>query len=206
MTFPLNFFIAAFAGALATSLLALPLWRKWCLRTHLVDDPGYRKIHPAAVPLAGGFAVLTGILLPLAAGAFFLKLGIINISASAAIAHGVGRRALELAVLALGAIAITLLGWLDDKHELKALPKFIGQILIAVLVASACKRITLFVHSDAFSYAVTILWLLAVINAFNFMDNMNGLCAGLGALGAFFLALIAAAKGEYLVAITGFLM
>ena len=41
------------------------------------------------------------------------------------------------AVLALGAVAITILGWLDDKHELKALPKFIGQILIAVAVAAA---------------------------------------------------------------------
>ena len=90
--------------------------------------------------------------------------------------------------IALGAVAITLLGWLDDRHELKALPKFVGQFLIAVLVAAACKRITLFVHSDVFSYAITILWVLTVINAFNFMDNMNGLCAGLGAIGAFIFA------------------
>jgi UDP-GlcNAc:undecaprenyl-phosphate/decaprenyl-phosphate GlcNAc-1-phosphate transferase len=130
----------------------------------------------------------------------------VKITAANAIVHGLDRRALELLVLALGAIAITFLGWLDDKHELKALPKFIGQILIAVAVAAACKRITLFVHSEIFSYAITILWVLTVINAFNFMDNMNGLCAGLGAIGAFFFALIAAAHGEYLVAITGFLM
>ena len=206
MTFPFNFFIAAFAGALATSLVALPLWRKWCLRTNLVDDPGHRKIHDSPIPLAGGFAVLTGILLPLATGAILLKLGVVNISSASAIVHGLDRRALELVVLALGAVAITLLGWLDDKHELKALPKFIGQILIAVAVAAACKRITLFVPSEVFSYAVTVLWLLTVINAFNFMDNMNGLCAGLGAIGAFQFALIAAAKGEYLVAITGCLM
>ena len=108
--------------------------------------------------------------------------------------------------IAFGAVAITILGWLDDKHELKPLPKFIGQFLIAVAVAVACKRITLFVHSDVFSYAITILWLLTVINAFNFMDNMNGLCAGLGAIGALLFAIIAAANGEYLVAITGFLM
>jgi UDP-GlcNAc:undecaprenyl-phosphate GlcNAc-1-phosphate transferase len=206
MTFPFNFFIAAFAGALATSLLALPLWRKWCLRTNLVDDPGHRKTHDAPVPLAGGFAVLTGILLPLGVGAVLLKLGIVKISAASAIVHGLDRRAIELVVLALGAVAITLLGWLDDKHELKALPKFIGQILIAIAVAAACKRITLFVPSEVFSYGVTILWLLTVINAFNFMDNMNGLCTGLGAIGAFQFAFIAAAKGEYLVAITGFLM
>jgi UDP-GlcNAc:undecaprenyl-phosphate GlcNAc-1-phosphate transferase len=206
VNFPFNFFAAAFAGAFLTTLLALPLWRKWCLRTNLVDDPGHRKIHHTPVPLAGGFAVLTGILLPLGTGAVLLKLGIVKISSANAIIHGLDRRAIELAVLAGGAIAITILGWLDDKHELKALPKFIGQIVIAIAVAAACKRITLFVHSDIFSYAITILWLLTVINAFNFMDNMNGLCAGVGAIGAFIFALIAAAHGEYLVAITGFLM
>jgi UDP-GlcNAc:undecaprenyl-phosphate GlcNAc-1-phosphate transferase len=206
LNFPFNFFIAAFLGAFATSLLALPLWRKWCLRTNLVDDPGHRKIHSSPIPLAGGFAVLTGILLPLAVGAILLKLGIVKISSAGLIVHGIDRRAIELAVLAFGAVAITILGWLDDKHELKALPKFIGQFLIALLVAAASKRITLFVHSEVFSYAITILWLLTVINAFNFMDNMNGLCAGIGAIGAFIFAFIAATNGEYLVAITGFLM
>jgi len=206
VSFPFNFFLAAFAGAFLTTLLALPLWRKWCLRVNLVDDPGARKIHDKPIPLAGGLAALTGILLPLFAGAILLKLRIVNISSTNLIVHGLDRRALELAVIAFGAIAITFLGWLDDKHELKPLPKFAGQFLIALLVAIACKRITLFVPSLFFSYAITIVWLLTVINAFNFMDNMNGLCAGLGAIGAFIFALIAAANGEYLVAITGFLM
>lgn len=206
MDFPFNFFAAAFLGAWLTSLLTLPLWRKWCLRIGLVDDPGHRKIHDAPVPLAGGLAVLAGILLPLVAGALWLKLGWDRPSAAGLIIHGMDRRALELAVLAGGAIAITALGALDDRHELKALPKFIGQILISIIVASACKRITLFVPSEVFSYSVTVLWLLAVINAFNFMDNMNGLCAGVGAIGALIFALLAASKGEYLVAITGFLV
>src|SRR6185369_1616445 len=47
----------------------------------------------------------------------------------------------------------------------------------------------------------TILWILTVINAFNFMDNMNGLCAGLGAVGSWCFAIIAAGNGQYLVAI-----
>jgi UDP-GlcNAc:undecaprenyl-phosphate/decaprenyl-phosphate GlcNAc-1-phosphate transferase len=205
VTFPFNFYFAAFAGAFLTTLLALPLWRKWCARTNLVDNPGERKIHDAPVPLAGGFAVLTGMLLPLAAGAIFLKLGMVKISSASLIVHGINRRAAELGVIAFGAVAITVLGWLDDKHELKPLPKFAGQFLIALLVAIACKRITLFVPSLAFSYAVTILWLLTVINAFNFMDNMNGLCAGLGAIGALLFAFIAAVEGEYLVALIAFL-
>ena len=206
MSFPFNFFLAAFAGALLTTLLALPFWRRWCLRTNLVDDPGQRKIHDTPVPLAGGFAVLTGILLPLVLGAGFIKFGIVKISFANLIAHGLERRGLELAAIAFGAVAITILGWLDDKHELKPLPKFVGQFLIALLVAVACKRITLFVHSEVFSYAITILWLLTVMNAFNFMDNMNGLCAGLGAIGALLFAIIAATNGEYLVALMGFLM
>ena len=206
MTFPFNYFLAAFAGAFLTTLLALPLWRKWCLRVNLVDDPGQRKIHDAPVPLAGGFAVLTGILVPLAVGAIILKVGVNIATLTSPITHGLERRALELAALALGAIAITMLGWLDDKHELRPLPKFVGQFLIALLVATACKRITLFVPNIYFSYTITILWLLTVINAFNFMDNMNGLCGGLGAIGAFQFAIIAAAHGEYLVAIIGFLM
>jgi UDP-GlcNAc:undecaprenyl-phosphate GlcNAc-1-phosphate transferase len=206
LNFPDNFYLTALAGAFFTTLLALPLWRKWCLRTNLVDDPGHRKIHSSPIPLAGGLAVLTGILLPLATGAILLKLCIVNISSAGLITHGINRRALELGVIAFGAVAITFLGWLDDKHELKALPKFAGQFLIALLVAVASKRITLFVPSEIFSYAITIFWLLTVINAFNFMDNMNGLCAGVGAIGAVLFTIIAARDGEYLVALTGFLM
>jgi UDP-GlcNAc:undecaprenyl-phosphate GlcNAc-1-phosphate transferase len=206
MPFPYNFFSATFVCAFLAALLSLPLWRKWCLRMNLVDDPGERKIHDQSTPLAGGYAVLTGILLPLALGAVLVKFGILKVPSANAIAHGFERRGVELAAIAAGAIAITILGWLDDKHELKALPKFAGQFLVAILVAVACKRITLFVPNVMFSYVITVLWLLTVMNAFNFMDNMNGLCTGVGAIGGFLFALIAAADGEYLVALAGFLI
>ena len=206
MSFPFNFFLAAFSGAFLTTVLALPCLRQWCLRIKLVDDPGHRKIHAAPVPLAGGLAVLAGLLLPMAIGAILVKTGSSGLAQTGPLAHGLERRGLEIAAIALGAIAMVVLGVLDDKHELKPLPKFIGQLFIAALVAVACKRITLFVPSVAFSYAVTILWVLTVVNAFNFMDNMNGLCAGLGAIGAWQFAVIAAADGEYLVATMAFLM
>ena len=50
------------------------------------------------------------------------------------------------------------------------------------------------------SYGVTVLWILTVISAVNILDNMNGLCAGLGAIGAAAFAAIAAGQGQYLVA------
>jgi len=206
MVFPFNFYLAAFAGAFLTTWFTLPYWRDWCVRVNLVDDPGRRKIHDAPVPLAGGFAVLTGILTPLVLGALFAASSVENTRVLPPIAYGFSHRALELAAIAFGAIGITGLGWFDDKHELRPLPKFAGQLVIALLVAASGARVTLFVHSLCFSYAVTVLWMLAVINAFNFMDNMNGLCAGLGAIGALLFAILAAAGGQYLVALTGLLM
>src|SRR5512138_2894901 len=98
------------------------------------------------------------------------------------------------------------LGCVDDKYELHPAYKFAGQLLIAMLTAGAGIRITLFVHNPLFSYAVTILWILTVTNAFNFMDNMNGLCAGLGAVAAWCIGLSAMTQVHYLVATTAFLV
>ena len=119
--------------------------------------------------------------------------------------YGLGKRASELAAILLGAGGALLLGWFDDKHELRASTKFAGQALIAALVAFSGARITLFVHNIIFSYAITILWIVTLMNAFNFIDNMNGLCAGLGAIGAAYFAAIAAAEEQYLVALIAFL-
>lgn len=64
-------------------------------------------------------------------------------------------------------------------------------------------RIKLFPHSPlspVLSYGVTVLWILTVVSAVNIMDNMNGLCAGLGVIGAAAFGTIAAGQGQYLVA------
>ena len=200
MTFPLNAYLLALVGAFLASAASLPLWRAWCRRTGLVDDPGERKIHAEPIPLAGGLAVMTGVLVPLLLGLLALKLELLAPQTIAPLQHGVGKRAVQLGAILAGALAMLVLGWLDDKHELRAGPKFAGQIFIAALVAAAGVRITLFVPNLAFSYAVTILWIVTVTNAVNFLDNMNGLCAGLGAIASACFGAIAAAHGQYLVA------
>jgi UDP-GlcNAc:undecaprenyl-phosphate GlcNAc-1-phosphate transferase len=133
------------------------------------------------------------------------RLALLDSDSAFLLQYGLGRRAIELAGIFLGAFGMLWVGWLDDKHELKPRAKFAGQLLIAGLVAATGVRITLFVPNIIFSYAITILWILTVINAFNFMDNMNGLCAGLGAIGACHFAIMAAADGQYLVALIAFL-
>src|SRR5439155_18984446 len=112
----------------------------------------------------------------------------------------------ELAAIFTWALGMLSLSLLDDKHELRPRAKFVGQVLIAATVAIAEVRITLFVPSIIFSYAITIVWILTVVNAFNFIDNMNGLCAGVGAIGAWYFAAVSAGNDQYLVALIAFLI
>ena len=74
MTFPLNAYLLALLSALLTTLLSIPLWRRWCLRAGLIDEPGQRKIHDAPVPLAGGLAIMTGLLVPTLLASLLLHL------------------------------------------------------------------------------------------------------------------------------------
>lgn len=224
MSFPFNLYLLAFVSAGLISGLTMPWWRFWCVRRGLVDDPGHRKIHESPVPLAGGLAVMTGLAVPLLIGVLtvcftFLALkwmapgGAFSIAGALAgvdlntldlMRYGLSRRGLRLLAILLGALGMVILGWLDDKHELSPGIKFWGQLCIATLVAASGIRITLFVESTLFSYLVTVLWILTVTNALNFMDNMNGLCAGLGVIAAWCFAWGAAVHGQYLVALIAF--
>jgi UDP-GlcNAc:undecaprenyl-phosphate GlcNAc-1-phosphate transferase len=177
-----------------------------------MDDPGHRKIHDRPIPLAGGLAVMTGLLVPTIVASVFLLLqghlgrfAILNTNAAFLLMHGLERRHTELGGILIGALGMLVLGILDDRHELKPAMKFTGQFLIALAVTACGVRITLFIPNPILHYAVTILWILTIINAFNFMDNMNGLCAGLGAISSWYFAMIAAGDGQYLVTIVAFL-
>jgi len=201
---PVFYLLIVAAGAL-TTLATLPLWRAWCRRSGHVDDPGARKIHDEAIPLAGGLAVLTGILVPLLLAILVLKLHWLDDGTVDRLSYGFSRRAGQLMAILGGAVGMTFLGWLDDRHELRPALKFAGQFLIAGVVAAAGVRVTLFVPNVVFSFAITIFWILTITNALNFLDNMNGLCAGLGVIAATFFGLKAAALDQYLVASIAFL-
>ncbi len=203
----MNIFLVYPAACLSAALVtaaSVPFWRRWCRRTGAMDDPGHRKIQTIPIPLAGGMAVMTGLVAALLAGAV-AAFASPRSSIAGLFEYGLSVRAIRLLCLTGGAFGMLLIGLRDDKTEMKPLAKFGGQLLVALVVAAAGIRITLFVPSLIFSYGITALWILTVVNAFNFMDNMNGLCAGLGAIGAGWFGLIAAGQGQYLVATMAFL-
>lgn len=205
MKFPFPIYLLAFFGSGLVTALALPLWRKWCWRVDLVDEPGPRKFQAQPIALAGGLAIMTGLLVPLLLLAALWPLNLLGPEVADKIGYGFRARAVQLAAILIGALGMVGLGGLDDQRELRPAAKFAGQLLLALLVTAAGIRITLFVPSVLFSYAVTVLWILTVTNAFNFMDNMNGLCTGLGAIGALLFGLVAALHAQYLVAALAFL-
>jgi UDP-GlcNAc:undecaprenyl-phosphate GlcNAc-1-phosphate transferase len=200
MSFPLNIYLASLLMPFVVSCLTLPLWSRWCLRVGLVDEPGHRKIHDRATPLSGGLAVSTALIVTMVIAFIAVQFGVSSGSEELSLAHGFSRRFWQVGAICLGALAITVLGIFDDRHDLRPLAKFAGQFAVALLVASAGVRITLFVENSVFSFGVTLFWILTLINALNFMDNMNGLCAGLGAIAAFFFGFLAARAEQYLVA------
>lgn len=175
----LTLIIAAVAAFALT-----PLARLASRRLGFLDDPGHRKIHAEPMPLLGGVTVFVAVVVGvLAAG-------------PAELAED-GR---HLAGILGGATLALVLGLVDDRRDLKAAPKLAGQLLIALVAAASGLRMTLFIPVPALQWLLTVLWLVTVMNALNFMDNMDGLCAGVGAICALIFGGIAMAHGQPLAA------
>ena len=170
-----------------------------------MDVPGYRKIHDSPVPLAGGLAVITGLAIPILFVVLCACLGSLPESFAHIVSYGLSNRGWQLAAILVGSIAMLALGMLDDSRDLLPKWKLLGQVIIALAVAASGIRVTMFVDSDIFSYAITVLWILTVTNSVNFQDNMNGLCPGLGIICGWFFAWHAGLEGQYLVATLAFL-
>ncbi len=183
----------------------LPFWRFCCKSIGLMDVPGYRKIHDSPVPLAGGLAVITGLAIPILFVVLCACLGSLPESFAHIVSYGLSNRGWQLAAILVGSIAMLALGMLDDSRDLLPKWKLLGQVIIALAVAASGIRVTMFVDSDIFSYAITVLWILTVTNSVNFQDNMNGLCPGLGIICGWFFAWHAGLEGQYLVATLAFL-
>lgn len=196
-----------FDVSFALALLLTPVFKRLSFQWGFVDEPDVeRKIHTNAMPLLGGCAVFAAF----AANVLFNYLLILPLSSRVNLpfielpdlrlyiggAFSVWRK---LVVLLLGGFLMIALGAYDDKQELKARPKLLGQLFIAAVVWLAGVRITLFMHSQVASFALTVLWIVTITNAMNFLDNMDGLCAGIGLVCSLLFGFIAGIQHQYFV-------
>jgi UDP-GlcNAc:undecaprenyl-phosphate GlcNAc-1-phosphate transferase len=99
-----------------------------------------------------------------------------------------------LGIVSVGAAAIWVLGFIDDRIHLRPLPKLLSQLAIsaAVVLAGVTRPLTPW---PALNMAIAIFWVLAITNAFNLIDNMDGVCAGVTVIIAGCQAAMLVARG-----------
>jgi UDP-GlcNAc:undecaprenyl-phosphate/decaprenyl-phosphate GlcNAc-1-phosphate transferase len=161
------------------ALAALPisfLTIRWLLRTaipqQLVAAPRVDRWHEWSTPLIGGFGILAGLL-----GATGIALAADLVPASAKLGGILG-----------GCAILFVAGLLDDRFRLGPLAKIGAQIGAAALVLVAGVRVEL-VSNPVLATAIGAVWLIAMTNAFNLLDNMDGLAATLAAIACTFFAI-----------------
>ena len=99
----------------------------------------------------------------------------------------------------VAATLIAIIGLIDDHKALPAWVKFGGQAVAFVIAIALGAQVRLPIPLWA-NYLLAFLWLAAITNAVNFLDNMDGLCAGVSAVAAAFILLLAVFNAQYVIA------
>lgn len=195
----LSFVLACVGPAFLLALTLTALVRRWAPRWGLVDRPGPRKVHETVTPLGGGIAIWLAVVIPLAAGSV-VACGCVSplaldrflapeIVADLNIEQFTHRLALLWSILG-AATLLAMVGLIDDCRNLAWWPRLAVQLLVAVGLVAAGVRVTLFLPWPWIGAALTVLWFLVLVNAFNFLDNMDGLSAGIALIATILFASI----------------
>jgi UDP-GlcNAc:undecaprenyl-phosphate GlcNAc-1-phosphate transferase len=197
--------VGAVAPGLVVSWLATSVMRRLAPRMGLVDEPGVRKVHRTRVALGGGVAVFLGVVVPFAIGTALLQ--VVNSAGAdpAAAAwvpdivrlhqQGLNDRIGGLWVLLGCAGILVVLGLLDDRFGLPWPLRLAVELGVALFcVWHQGWQLTAFINLPSagwlVSMALSTVWIVALINSFNMLDNMDGLSAGVAAIASGMLAVV----------------
>ncbi len=174
--------LLAMGLAAVVALASTPLVKALSVKVGAVDVPkDGRRMHNHPIPRMGGLAIFLGFM---AAVLLFVPLDT------------------EKRGMLLGAVIIVVLGMLDDRFALPAMPKFVVQIIAAVIAVMAGNRIDVLSNPNIFSanpvwqlgwlaYPVTVVWIVAITNSVNFIDGLDGLACGVSTISAATMLVIA---------------
>ncbi len=169
-----------FLAAMATALLLTPIAIRVALRLGIVDRPQPHKFHHSPTPYLGGVAVL-GSVFPL----FWAAEAFPSIRKQAIVILG-------------GAVLLGVVGLVDDWRVLKAWPRLASQWAAATGLWAVGIRLSPS-GWEPVDYVLTVLAVMAITNALNLLDNMNGLLSGTAAIAAGFFFVVAVQQGQALV-------
>ena len=190
------FLILTFVVAFAFTFASTPVASRLAYKIGAIDVPkDKRRMHKKPTPRLGGVAIVFGFLVAICC---------------------FGRMTRELAAILVGAAIIFVMGIVDDCKNLDAKFKFLIQIIAALVVMIGGNiRITVFTNPNVFSenpYLIlpwwmsgitTVIWIVFITNAVNFIDGLDGLAAGVSAIMSVSLVFISIRMNEYWVAVVG---
>ncbi|KWX77916.1 glycosyltransferase family 4 protein [Paenibacillus jilunlii] len=192
-------YIAGFVVCMGLALLLTPLVKKFAIKIGATDVPNARKVHTKIMPRLGGLGIFLAFVLGLLA-----VLPIIPYDFTP-------REASFIKALLSGGGLIVLIGALDDRFELSAKVKLLGQIAAACIVVFGFGITVDFVNipfNNTYSsleswiaIPLTIFWIVGVTNAVNLIDGLDGLAAGVSGIAIATIAVMAFLMGNTMVAL-----
>ena len=189
-------YFGLFVASLIIAATSTPLFRNLAMKRKILDTPNSeRKIQRTAVPYLGGFGIALAV----------VATTLIAITLSDASTENY---LLALSVLA-PAMALGLIGFIDDKKHLTPLSRFIAQTFAGIFTAlvliltNTVGNPTRYLVLDVL---LTIVWVVGICNAINFFDNMDGAAGGISALAGFGFAVIGLQNDQYFVAAFGLVL
>ena len=172
-------FILIFFAALLVAFAATPVARRVALHGGVVANPSSQRFHQRTTPLLGGAAIYLAsvVALVLFSDRFYVP---------------------QLVGIFVGATFVSFLGLWDDHSSLAPLVKLGGQVVAAGLLMATGIHVHVF-ESLPLDLALTLIWIVVVVNALNLVDNMDGLSSGIAAVAAAFFLILAVQSGQFLV-------
>jgi len=192
----------AFVAALVASAILTPLIRGAATERGLLDEPDERKVHEVAIPRLGGVGIVAALFVGVA-GALLVAT---RVEPSLTILSG------DLPPILAGTALIAGVGIIDDLRGMRARVKLLAQVgiaLVAVVLGLSLDRLDGpwgSISLGAWSVPLTVAWIVAVINAVNLIDGLDGLASGvsLTAMAALFvIASSGGAEPPYLIVLAG---
>jgi UDP-GlcNAc:undecaprenyl-phosphate GlcNAc-1-phosphate transferase len=194
------------AGSFALSAGLTAVAKKMALRAGFVARPASDRYHRSVIPLGGGIAIFATL-----SAVIFAAIGVMKFLVVPGHLGWLAERATldpadflaridELLVIWLSVLALFALGLWDDKKHLGPFFKLAVQFAVAFAAAAFAEiRVEFFIESTAITSILSAVWIVLIVNAFNFLDNMDGASTGIAVIASSILFAAAAFSGQILV-------
>lgn len=190
--------LAAMVPSILISLVAVGWVRRAAVSLGLMDKPGERKVHTVPVPLGGGLGIWAGVIGTLALGTTAVWVVSGNSALIALLPAGIAEhldglmgKVSEIWVIAACGTVLAFLGLMDDRRGIPWWLRLGVEFAVATFIVYwQGLQLTAFIDLPWLTGVLSVLWIVALINSFNMLDNMDGLSGGVAAISTTMLAVM----------------